>query len=113
MFSRGKCSEENLFFHGPTVRIFIIQQMNPPRPMLRGSGRGRTLVDLFKLARRLGAKIMPPRMPHRMSECLDPLSITYKTLGPDLMKSSDFIGPTLNLAQSINCPSVSRRMTCD
>jgi hypothetical protein len=44
---------------------------NEPNPAhVESSGQGKACLDFFKLARRFGAKIVPPRMPHGMSECL-------------------------------------------
>ena len=36
------------------------------------SGQGKTHLDFFKSAWWFGAKIMPPKTPHGMSECLGP-----------------------------------------
>ena len=46
------------------VEMFIIQQMSLIQPMLRVQAKKKLVT------RRFGAKIMPPRMPHEMSECL-------------------------------------------
>ena len=35
-------------------------------------GQGKVCPDFSKLAQKFGANITPPRMPHGMSECLDP-----------------------------------------
>ena len=48
------------------VEMFMIQRMSLIQSMLRV----RTKEKL--VARRFDIKIMPPRMPHEMSECLDP-----------------------------------------
>ena len=61
-----------LNFHGPMVEMFMIQQMAPIWPMLRVRAKWKTHVDFFKLAWRFGVIIMPPKMPHGMSECSGP-----------------------------------------
>ena len=51
-----------------------IDDLNPtdePNPAPdESSGRGKARPDFFKPARWFGAKIVPPRMPHGMGECL-------------------------------------------
>ena len=45
--------------------------INEPKLVLVESlGREKACPDFLKPARRFGAKIMPPRMSHKMSECL-------------------------------------------
>ena len=69
MFLKKKCSEENKLFidrqyvHHPTDEPYLTH--------VESSGRERTRPNFFKPTRWFGAKIVPPRMPHRMSECSD------------------------------------------
>ena len=64
----------------------------PYRALDGSSGRGKARLELSFRARWFGAKTVPPMTPHGMSEVfgLDP---NIKALEPDLMKSSDPIGP--------------------
>jgi hypothetical protein len=48
-----------------------LNPMDEPNPALDGSsGRGKARPDFFTRARWFGTKIVPPRTPHGMSECL-------------------------------------------
>ena len=45
--------------------------MDEPNPTHgESSGQGKVDSDFLNLARRFGANIVPPRMPHEMNECL-------------------------------------------
>ena len=70
---------------GEERRIYLFKidgRDEPNLTQIESLSQGKTRPDFLKSARWFGAKIVPPRMPHGMSECLE-------------------IGPALNPASSI------------
>ena len=55
--------------------MFIIQHMRLNPAHVETLGREKARPDFIKLARKLDAKIVPPRMPHGMRERLDPTPV--------------------------------------